>query len=122
MTQGQTCQQPRRWRTIVVLCLCATFVLSAVKIDMGHLPKLLTVLYDHAEMVADHGHSHGLEGDVFWALQGHAHGTGDHEHVPDLLPVSAGTLVIAAIGQDRGRWRLDGSPAPVFLIDRPPRA
>lgn len=112
----------RKLRRIVLLCMCGAFLLSAVRPDLGHLPNLLDVLSEHTETALDHGHSHGVEEDVFDALQGHAHGLGDHEQVPDLLAVATvGNTSQVFVGYRSTRLP-DASPAPIFLFERPPRS
>lgn len=102
--------------------MCGAFLLSAVRPDLGHLPNLLGVLSEHAETELDHGHSHGLEEDIFTALRGHAHGLGDHEHVPDLLPVATVRDIPQVFASYLGTRLPDASPAPVFLFEKPPRS
>ncbi|WP_281685487.1 hypothetical protein [Thalassobaculum salexigens] len=112
----------RKLRRIVLVCICGAFLISAVRPDLGHLPNLLDVLSEHAETAHDHGHSHGLEEDIFTALQGHAHGLGDHEHVPDLLPVANVGPMPQTFGGYRSARLSDASPTPIFLFERPPRS
>ena len=109
-------------RRIVLVCMCGAFVLSAVRPDLGHMPNVLDVLSEHAETALDHGHSHGLEEDIFAALQGHAHGLGDHEQVPDLLPVATVKQTPQVFVGYRSARLSDASPTPVFVFERPPRS
>ena len=112
----------RNLRRIVLVCMCGAFLLSAVSPDLGHLPNLFNVLSEHAETVIDHGHSHGLEEDIFAVLLGHAHGLGDHEQVPDLLAVATvGNTSQVFVGYRSTRLP-DARPAPIFGFERPPRS
>lgn len=109
-------------RRLLLVCLCAIFLVSTVRVDLGHLPKLLDVLQEHAEMIADHGHSHGLDEDIVTAMLGHTHGLGDHEHVPDLLLSATDSYLPQAFDEDREPGVFKASLAPIFLFKKPPRA
>ena len=72
-------------------------------------------------MIAEHGHSHGLEEDLIWAMHGHSHDVADHDHSHAVLlqPRSDGVAVeMTATWQ--GRALAHWSP-PVFRLERPPR-
>lgn len=104
----------------VFLCLALAF--WSILPMTGHAPKLIDTLQDHAERVADHGHSHGLEEDIYWSLHGHDHEVGDHDHSPAVLVLAEG------VDHDplhRDHWRLlppPDDPSRIFRIERPPRA
>jgi len=68
--------------------LCLAVLLWSVVPATSHAPSVIGVLQEHAEMVAEHGHSHGLEEDLAWAMHGHSHDSIDHDHsqVLDLGP------------------------------------
>ncbi len=73
-------------------------------------------------MIADHGHSHGFEEDLFWALHGHSHDAADHDHSQVVLLANNGPAALL-LGKDI--WRLRTSrvdPFRDFRIERPPRA
>jgi len=109
-------------RGVLVTLLCVVFAAWAAKPDLAHLPKLVTVLADHAETVAEHGRSHGLEEDLHWALHGHSHDQADHDHGTEVLPtVAAATTPPPGRLGARARPARDG-PSPVSGLERPPRA
>jgi len=86
-----------------------------------HVPSVMEIIEQHAEMIAEHGHSHGLAEYLFWALHGHGPDVAEHDHgaatltVPLLaqifpLPRDAGQLLVA-----------EEKPWIGFRIERPPR-
>lgn len=102
--------------------LCAAVLVWSVMPTTSHAPAILDVLQEHAEMLAEHGHSHGLEEDLAWAMHGHSHDSIDHDHSqavvlgPDL---SSQPLDIYAAA-----WHLSSAtsnPLRIYLIERPPR-
>lgn len=107
---------------MLIALLCLAFAGWTAKPDLAHLPKLLTVLQDHAEMVAEHGHSHGFEADLAWALHGHSHDGADHEHGGEVVMPLATAPAPSPAGPDRGLPPARDGPSPVFRLDRPPRA
>ncbi len=116
---GRLRKQARR---VFVGLLCLSLVVWSVVPVATHAPKLFQTINDHQEMIADHGHSHGFEGDLFWSMHGHSHDAADHDHSQVMLLANneAGTL---SVGRDT--WRLRGSrfgPSRNFEIERPPRA
>ncbi len=44
--------------------LCVLALVAASVLPTPHVPRVLQVLSDHAAMIAEHGHSHGLEEDI----------------------------------------------------------
>ena len=104
--------------TLLGLALLLWIVLPAT----SHAPAIFETLQEHAEMIAEHGHSHGFEEDLAWAMHGHDRDSADHDHsqavlAPDLFPQPFEGYGTA--------WRLDASatgPSMAFLIERPPRA
>src|SRR6056297_3991919 len=81
--------------------LCLAVLLWSVVPATSHAPSVFGVLQEHAEMVAEHGHSHGLEEDLAWAMHGHSHDSVDHDHSQAVVP-----------GRDRRRipWKSTGPP------------
>ena len=73
-------------------------------------------------MIAEHGHSHGLEDDILWAMHGHSHDSIDHDHSQAVVPgpnLSTQTLEIY-----RAAWRLSSATSNtlrIYQIERPPR-
>ena len=109
-------------RRILVGLLCFSLVVWSVAPSATHAPKVLQTINDHLEMIADHGHSHGFEEDLFWALHGHSHDVVDHDHSQVVLSASIG---VGAFYVAKDKWRLRalrGDPFRDFRIERPPRA
>ncbi len=114
----------RQMRTLgekaLVMLLSLSLLLWSVLPTTNHTPAALETIQDHLEMVAEHGHSHGFEEDLLWALHGHSHDAADHDHSPLLLSFGNPSLAID-IGST---WRpavTQGKPSQRFLIERPPR-
>ncbi|UWQ91612.1 hypothetical protein K3727_02005 [Rhodobacteraceae bacterium M382] len=102
--------------------LCATFVVWSVMPTTSHAPAVLDVLQEHAEMIAQHGHSHGLEEDLLWAMHGHSHDRVDHDHSQAIVP--GPDMVPQPIDIYRTAWRLGSAtvkPLRTYQIERPPR-
>jgi hypothetical protein len=87
----------------------------------SHAPLVFETLQEHAEMVAEHGHSHGLEEDLAWAMHGHGHDSADHDHSQAVLTRGLNPQPFEGYAM---AWRLDAAPpgpSMAFLIERPPR-
>lgn len=98
-----------------------SLVVWSVMPTITHTPAVFDTLQDHLEMIADHGHSHGLEEDLYWAMHGHSHDVADHDHSQAFLMVPH-----RSEPQDgyRDIWALHGAssgPSRIDRIDRPPR-
>ncbi|MBY6117460.1 hypothetical protein KUW09_24945 [Mameliella alba] len=82
----------------------------------------MQVLADHAEMIAEHGHSHGLEEDIAWAMHGHSHDNVDHDHSVAVLPQHHFSVIPVEVS---ALWLMQDSGSqspPVYCQLRPPRA
>ncbi|MEL6266911.1 MAG: hypothetical protein AAFR52_14905 [Pseudomonadota bacterium] len=101
--------------------LCVAFSAWAIDPDLAHIPKVLSVLDHHAELVAEHGHSHGLEEDLAWALHGHAHDKADHDHGTEVIVAADLAPPLPPSPEARPASRPRDGPAPVFRHERPPR-
>lgn len=109
-------------RQALAACICLSVMFWSILPGATHVPTVLETLQDHADMIATHGHSHGLAEDLAWALHGHSHDALDHDHTQAFLVSPHDT---APVYNQKDNWRLHPSqePAPrVFRIDRPPRA
>ena len=89
----------------------------------SHVPEMVETLQDHAQMVAEHGHSHGFEEDLAWAMHGHPHDVVDHDHSPVALLRAVGRRSPSRLPDVRSPARFDAAeetalPPP----ERPPRA
>ncbi len=102
--------------------LCLSMTVWSVMPTATHASTVFETIQDHFEMIADHGHSHGLEEDIYWAMHGHSHEAADHDHGQALLEFGDRSPPMFASSD---AWRLDassGGPLHVFRIERPPRA
>jgi len=109
-------------RQAVAAGLCLSLVIWSVVPAAPHAPTVFETIQDHLEMIADHGHSHGVEDDLYWAMHGHSHDAADHDHSQALLALGARSHPTSA---DRDAWRLKAAPGGghnSFRIYRPPRA
>ena len=108
--------------SIFVALVCGALVLWSVGPAFGHAPRVFETLQDHLEMVADHGHSHGFEEDLYWAMHGHSHDVADHDHNQAFLSKAPRTAPIASISEIWLSISAFSGPSRQFRIDRPPRA
>ena len=102
--------------------LCAAVLVWSVMPTTSHAPAILDVLQEHAEMIAEHGHSHGLEKDLLWATHGHSHDSVDHDHSQAVVP--GPDLSPQPLDIFRTAWRLSSAtanPLRIYQIERPPR-
>lgn len=102
--------------------LCLSLVVWSVLPAATHTPTVFETIQDHLEMIADHGHPHGFEEDLYWAMHGHGHDVVDHDHSQALLTLIEHSDTSFAF---RDGWRLSdslGGPRRSSRIDRPPRA
>ncbi|MBO6890544.1 MAG: hypothetical protein JJ866_01275 [Roseibium sp.] len=109
------------WRQLLAGLVCACVFVWTTVPSSSHTPKFLETVQDHLQMIEDHGHSHGLELDLLWAMHGHQHDLADHDHnTADL--VKSGPK--SHLDFDKSSWRLpasDASSVLVFPPERPPR-
>lgn len=124
-TSGQA-RLVKHLRTIaqsaLVALTCLSLVVWSLAPSASHVPSVFDVVAEHTDMIADHGHSHGLEEDLFWALHGHSHDVADHDHSHAMLVLGSSSYPPTAY---RDTFRLRASsdgPQRVYLIERPPRA
>jgi len=72
-------------------------------------------------MIEDHGHSHGLEIDLLWAMHGHQHDLADHDHNTAVLAKSGPKSPLVF---DDSPWVFSIGDASSILIhppERPPK-
>lgn len=110
-------------QSALVAVICLSLVVWSLAPSASHVPSVFEVVAEHAEMIAEHGHSHGLEEDLFWALHGHSHDVADHhDHSQAMLLLNADSHPPSGY-RDSFRLRASsGGPHRVYLIERPPRA
>lgn len=88
----------------------------------GQTQTAFETIQDHLEMITDHGHSHGFEEGLYWAMHGHGHDTADHDHSQAFVAPDEQSHMAYA---HRDAWRIlsssDGHRVN-FRIERPPRA
>jgi len=109
-------------KTALAALLCLSLVLGSMAPTVTHTPKVFDTIYDHLEMIAEHGHSHGFEEDFLWALHGHSHDAADHDHSQALLLIAGGTEFSLDDGDPWLTGRFMHPPGRIFRIERPPRA
>lgn len=102
--------------------LTLSLVVWSVAPAAAHAAAVFDTLRDHAEMIADHGHSHGFEEDLFAALHGHSHDAADHDHSEVMPTPGAGPAHAAIHGDVRRLPPPRTGPVRLFRIERPPRA
>lgn len=123
--KGNSTADMRYWSTsqksVLALCACAVFLFSAIKADLGHLPKLISAVQEHAEMASGHLHSNGFADDLLEVFYGHQHGTGDHEHAPDLMTTALLADLPRSFEDDLGSDAFEAQSIPPFLFERPPQ-
>lgn len=110
------------FRQAIAALTCLAIVVWSLAPVSPHVPQMLQTLQEHAEMVADHGHSHGQEEDLIWALHGHAHDVADHDHTQAFLIPNTQTGLVAPLTKSRRHLAALGGPTRHFPIERPPRA
>jgi hypothetical protein len=87
----------------------------------SHAPKLPQPAEHLTETAADHGHSHGLEEDLFQALHGHDHDVADHDHSQAALPMRMVLNRAGPLAPWPGYVATHRTP-PDYRLRRPPRA
>jgi len=108
-------------QTAFAAFLCLAILVWSVMPATSHAPTIFETIQDHAEMLAEHGHAHGFEEDLYWAMHGHSHDSADHDHSPAVLTFASLSRPFRAITTI---WRIGAAPARptlTFLIERPPR-
>lgn len=101
---------------------CLALLFWSITPSFTHAPTVFKTIQDHLEMVKDHGHSHGFEEDVHWAMHGHSHDVADHDHSQAFLVPSQRTTPSLAFGTAWWQMASTDGPSGQFRIDRPPRA
>lgn len=110
-------------KAATAMLLCAAILVWSVTPTTSHVPAVLDLLQEHSEMIADHGHSHGLEEDLAWAMHGHSHDGVDHDHSQAIALAPYTTAQPMEIYKTA--WHLSSAsvnPSRIYLIERPPRA
>ncbi|MFC3613000.1 hypothetical protein ACFORG_04445 [Lutimaribacter marinistellae] len=102
--------------------LCLSLVFWSVIPAATHTPAVFETIQDHLEMIADHGHSHGFEEDLYWAMHGHSHDVADHDHSQALLALGDRSHPTSAYRDARRLKASPGGGHHTFRIERPPRA
>lgn len=108
-------------RRALATLLCLSLMVWSVVPTTSYIPTVFETIQEHLEVIAEHGHSHGFEEDLYWAMHGHSHDAADHDHSQAFLALgdkSAPTFV------SRDATRLKSSPGAtsrIFRIERPPR-
>lgn len=117
MTAGRTA-----WTGRLTALLCALTLSLATALPTPHVPRLIQVLSDHAEMVAEHGHSHGLEEDIAWASHGHSVAMRRWTTTMAVLPEHRFDVMALEVDVLWHAPDTEYQPPPVYRQLRPPRA
>lgn len=108
-------------RQVIAGLLCLSLMLWTVLPSASHTPTVIETVQEHMEMIAEHGHSHGFEEDLFWAMHGHSHDNVDHDHSQMILLASGNSTIVESYND---LWALDQATlraTDLSRIDRPPR-
>lgn len=105
-----------------VLLACFALAVWTLAPSSSHTPKTIETQQEHAEMVSDHGHSHGFEEDLIWAMHGHGHDVSDHDHTQASLPLGRAVEIFVAYRSTWQGFASSHGPPPLYRLDRPPRA
>ena len=73
---------PESLKGVLAVLMCLALIVWSAVPSFTHSPAIFETIQDQLEMVEDHGHSHGFEEDLYWAMHGHSHDTADHDHKP----------------------------------------
>ncbi|WP_417261810.1 hypothetical protein [Celeribacter sp.] len=110
-----------RLRRVFLALSCLALIFWAAAPTSSHVPTVFETFQEHAEIIATHGHSHGLEEDLIWAMHGHSHDVVDHDHSQAVfLPARFAKASAETSVEWRSAARTDWS-APHFRLERPPR-
>jgi len=108
-------------RRALAALLCLALVVWSFMPATSHAPAIFETLQEHAKMIDEHGHSHGLEEDLAWAMHGHGHDSADHDHSPVILAAIRQVVSLTDYGTLQRANMTSSGPWPVRLIERPPR-
>ena len=111
----------RKGRNLLKALLCLAVLSWSLMPAMSHAPAVFETIQDHAAIIAEHGHTHGLEEDLAWALHGHTHDAADHDHSPVILASGRVAQPVSITVARRRTETADAGPWPLHRIERPPR-
>lgn len=110
-----------KMRPICAALLCLTIAIWCVAPPPLHQPVTTESLLQQADMIADHGHTHGPEENLYHVLHGHSHDVAEHDHSSAIMPsLDMARLTINPIALVRREFPSE-NPWHVFRIERPPR-
>ncbi len=101
--------------------LCLSLIFWSLQPNVGHAPTVIETVQEHLLIIAEHGHTHGFEEDLLWAMHGHSHDGADHDHSQMVIPEPENALSLASLSDDRAFDRVPDGPTKNYGIDRPPR-
>ncbi len=111
-----------KMRRICIAILCLTITIWCVAPAPLHQPVTTESLLQQAEMIADHGHTHGPEENLYHVLHGHSHDVAEHDHSIAIMPtLNMAQLTINPIALVRREFPPE-NPWHVFPFERPPRS
>ena len=109
-------------RFVLGILLCLSLAAWSMLPFSSHSPVVFETIHEHLEMVESHGHSHGFEEDLFWAMHGHSHDVMDHDHSQAFLASGDVPSTQTVVRRVRYSFAETSGPSREFRIDRPPRA
>ena len=101
--------------------LCFALLLWSVPPFANHTPSVIETVQEHLERIAEHGHSHGFEEDLFWTMHGHSHDGADHDHSQVILLTSEERIAAPENGDFWALNQIALRAKGLSQIDRPPR-
>ena len=114
-------QTPSYLRTVFACVLSVALIVWTASASADHTPRVMETIQDHIQMIAEHGHSHGFEEDLYWAIHGHDHDAADHEHSQVFLIENPGSALPVDLRDTWQRLASAQGPPRQFKIERPPR-
>lgn len=111
----------RAGRDALTALIALLLVVVTVAPVVGHATAVFETLRDHAEMIAEHGHSHGFEEDLYVALHGHSHEAADHDHTEAMPGPDPAPRPVGGVRGAEGPPPARAGPSRMVRIERPPR-
>lgn len=108
-------------KRLFAMLTCVALVVWSVMPSFTHAPTVFETIQDHLEMVEAHGHSHGFEEDLYWAMHGHSHDVTDHDHNQAFLTPGRSSEPSTELSEPWMRIASTSGATRHFRIDRPPR-
>jgi len=108
-------------RSALAALLCLSLAVWSVVPAVSHASAVFETLQEHATTIAEHGHSHGEEEELFRVLHGHSHDSADHDHSEAMQALADGRNTVFGYGDVRCLPPSRAGPSRNLRIERPPR-